>query len=468
MTDKRQPDLGKVDPNKGALDKTILLVEDDPSQQTLVGDILRGAGFAVQDADGVRAALAGLGNPALHLVLSDFKLADGDGLALLQEVRKQRPELSFVLVTAYGSIEHAVRAIRAGADDYLAKPFERQALLLAVDKALRTRALREENRKLSDALGERERLVDLIGTAPSMQKLYRQIERLAPTDATVLLHGESGTGKELVARALHKLSRRADRPFVAVNCAAIPEGLVEAEFFGAERGAYTGANAARAGYFEQANGGTLFLDEIGELPLALQPKLLRALQEGCIARVGGRGEVALDVRVLAASNRDLKREAGEGRFREDLYYRLAVMTLNLPPLRERREDIAMLVEHFARSKAQQHGLTYTPFPKPVLRALMDRPWPGNVRELAHSIERLLLLGEDGEPDSADLPEVTRSDGAPAFRLPPDGLDWETLERDLLQQALAAVQGNRSRAAKLLNLPYKAFLYRIEKHGLGGE
>jgi DNA-binding NtrC family response regulator len=428
--------------------------------------VLRSAGFAVREAEGVQTALAALVDPALQLVLSDYKLADGDGLALLREVRARRPELSFVLVTAYGSIEHAVEAIRQGADDYLAKPFERQALLLALDKALRTRALREENRKLSDALGERERLVDLLGTAPAMQKLYRQIERVAPTEATILISGESGTGKELVARALHKLSRRAARPFVAVNCAAIPEGLIEAEFFGAERGAYTGANASRAGYFEQAQGGTLFLDELGELPLALQPKLLRALQEGRITRVGGRGEIALDVRVLAATNRELKREMAEGRFREDLYYRLAVLTLTLPPLRERREDIPLLVEHFARRAAQQHGVPYAPFPKGLLRTLIDRPWPGNVRELAHSVERLLLLGEDGEPDEADLPAAAGAAAAASYRLPAEGLDWDALERDLLQQALTLAQGNRSRAARLLNLPYKAFLYRIEKHGLG--
>jgi DNA-binding NtrC family response regulator len=445
--------------------RTILLVEDDPAQRGLVADILAGAGFTVRLAAGQREAAEALDDPMLQLVLSDFKLADGDGLALLREVRLRRPELSFVLVTAYGSIEHAVRAIREGADDYLAKPFERQALLLALDKALRTRALREENRKLSDAIAERERLVDLIGTAPSMQKLYRQIERVAPTDVTVLLHGESGTGKELAARALHKLSRRADQPFVAVNCAAIPEGLIEAEFFGAERGAYTGANASRAGYFEQAQGGTLFLDELGELPPALQPKLLRALQEGRITRVGGRGEIALDVRVIAATNRELRREMAEGRFREDLYYRLAVVTLTLPPLRDRREDIPGLVEHFLRRKAQQHGLVATPFPKSVLRALMDRPWPGNVRELAHSVERLLLLGEDGEADAADLPADAGAIDRGSFRLPVHGLDWEALERDLLRQALDAAQGNRSRAARLLNLPYKAFLYRIEKHGL---
>ena len=445
---------------------TILVVEDDPAQRDLVADVLTNAHFAVHAVDSIPAALEALAEPALQLVLSDFKLGDGNGLALLSEVRTRRPELSFVLMTAYGSIGHAVDAIRAGADDYLAKPFERQALLLAVDKALRTRALREENRKLNDALGERERLVDLIGTAPSMQKLYRQIERLAPTDATVLVTGESGTGKELVARALHKLSPRRDAPFVAVNCAAIPDGLIEAEFFGAERGAYTGANASRAGYFEQANGGTLFLDELGELPLALQPKLLRALQEGRITRVGGRGEIALDVRVLAATNRDLKRDMAEARFREDLYYRLAVVTLQLPPLRERREDIPMLVEHIAQRAAIRHRLPATPFPKAVLRALMDRPWPGNVRELAHSVERLLLLGEDGTPDPADLPAAgAEATGSGSFRLDPAGLDWEAHERSLLAQAIELAQGNRARAARLLNLPYKAFLYRIEKHGL---
>ena len=443
---------------------TILVVEDDPAQRSLVTDVLAGAGFSVHAVDGVAAAREILAAPSLQLVLSDFRLGDGNGLALLHDIRVRRPELSFVLVTAYGSIGHAVEAIRAGADDYLAKPFERQALLLAVDKALRTRALREENRKLSDALGERERLVDLIGTAPSMQKLYRRIERLAPTDATVLIAGESGTGKELVARALHRLSPRRDAPFIAVNCAAIPEGLIEAEFFGAERGAYTGANASRAGHFEQARRGTLFLDELGELPLALQPKLLRALQEGRITRVGGRGEIELDVRVLAATNRDLKREMAEGRFREDLYYRLAVVTLQLPPLRERREDIPMLVEHLAQRAAARHRLVPAPFPKTVLRALMDRPWPGNVRELAHSVERLLLLGEDGAPDEADLPAAGPA-GSGGFRLDADGLDWEAHERDVLAQAIELAQGNRARAARLLNLPYKAFLYRIEKHGL---
>ena len=451
------------------MSNAILLVEDDATQRALVARALSGAGYTVRECSRQDEAEAALDDPALALVLSDFKLAAGDGLGVLAAVRARRPELSFVLVTAYGSIEHAVAAIRAGADDYLAKPFERQALLLAVDKALRTRALREENRRLADAIEAREHLVDLIGRAPAMQRLYRQIEKLAPTEATVLVTGESGTGKELVARALHRLSRRSEQPFVAVNCAAIPEGLAEAEFFGAERGAYTGATQARDGYFAKAHGGTLFLDEVGELPPALQPKLLRALQEGRVTRVGGAREQAVDVRVVAATNRDLRREVAEGRFREDLYYRLAVVTLWLPPLRDRREDIPLLAAHFAARAARQHGLAEVPLDRPVLRALMDRAWPGNVRELGHAIERLLLLGEDGAADPGDLPQDAATgarDGG--VQLPADGLDWEQLERSLLAQALERTGGNRRRAAALLHLPYKAFLYRIEKFGLGGE
>lgn len=446
-------------------DPNILVVEDDPTQRRLVASLLDAAGHRVQVAGTLAEAMVALEENALELVLSDFKLPDGDGLALLDRARDIRPGMARVLMTAYGSIEHAVEAIRRGVDDYLAKPFERQALLLVVDKALRTRALREENRKLSDAIEQRERLVDLIGAAPSMQKLYRRIERLAPTDATVLVTGESGTGKELVARALHKLSRRAAAPFVAVNCAAIPEGLVEAEFFGAERGAYTGATAARPGLFEQAHGGTLFLDELGELPPALQPKLLRVLQEGRLTRVGGRAEIEVNVRVLAATNRDLRAEIEAGRFREDLYYRLAVVTLALPPLRERREDIPLLIAHLADVAARRHGLPAQKFPPEVLAALIDRDWPGNVRELAHVVERLLLLGEDDDADAAHLPSRASGEALPTWQLPESGIDFSQWECELLRQALDLARGNRTRAARLLNLPYKAFLYRIEKHGL---
>jgi DNA-binding NtrC family response regulator len=446
----------------------ILLVEDDAAQRALVAGILRGEQHDVTAVDREVAALEAVARRVPALVISDFRLAEGDGLSLLRGLREAHGEaVAFVMVTAYGSIGHAVEAVRAGADDYLAKPFEREALLLAVDKALRSRALRDENRRLNEAVSERDRLVDLIGRAPAMQQVYRRIEKVAPTEATVLIGGPSGSGKELVARALHKLSRRGSGPFVAVNCAAIPEGLIEAEFFGAERGAYTGAQQARPGRFEAAAAGTLFLDEIGELPLHLQPKLLRVLQEGVVTRVGGSRDIRVDARVVAATNRDLAAEIAAGRFREDLYYRLNVVPIALPSLEERREDIPLLVSHFAVRAARVHGVAEARMPGELLRALMQRPWPGNVRELANTVERLVLLAEDAEVALDDLPESAPSTRPPvAFELPEQGLHWDAHEKDLLTQALDRAQGNRSRAARLLGLPYKAFLYRLEKHGLG--
>jgi transcriptional regulator with GAF, ATPase, and Fis domain len=283
----------------------------------------------------------------------------------------------------------------------------------------------------------------------------------------VLLTGESGTGKELAARALHALSRRAARPFVAVNCAALPEGLMEAEFFGAEKGSFTGADRERPGKFELASGGTLFLDEIGELPLALQPKLLRALAEGRITRVGGRREIEADARILAATHRDLSQEVSAGRFREDLYYRLAVVPIALPPLRERREDLPLLVEHLVERAQRRHGVSVEPFSAGLRRRLMDYTWPGNVRELANAVERLILLAEDGRARTEDLPAEFHESGrgSSGFKLPADGLSWEEHERDCLRQALEMAAGNRARAARFLDLPYKAFLYRLEKFGL---
>jgi two-component system NtrC family response regulator len=445
----------------------LLVVEDEASQRELLVRILRSAGYQVTAAEGLSVALAQLQRQDFALVLSDYKLPDGDGLQLLAQVRAQAPETGFVLATAYGSIEHAVAAVRAGADDYLTKPFERDALLLTIARTRKSRELSAENRRLNEKLGERERLVDLVGRAPSMQQLYRRIEKVAATEATVLIGGESGTGKELVARALHRLSRRSAADFVAVNCAAIPEGLMETEFFGAERGAYTGAHTMRAGRFEAASGGTLFLDEIGELPLSIQPKLLRALQEGVISRVGAQREIRTDVRVIAATHRNLAAEVAAGRFREDLYYRLNVVPLSIPPLRERREDIPALIEHFAARAIALHRLDPAPrFSRAVLRRLVDAPWKGNVRELGNLVERLLLLAEDSEVQLSDLPEEALREAPPVeLRLPPEGMSLAVLEASLLGQALERANGNRSRAARLLDLPYKAFLYRLEKHGL---
>ncbi|HEX9733005.1 MAG TPA: sigma-54 dependent transcriptional regulator [Thermoanaerobaculia bacterium] len=446
----------------------VLVVEDDGDQRRLVADILRSRRYLVTEAESLAAARRALAAAPVDLVLADWKLPDGDGVELLGEVRAGWPPAAFVVVTAYGTIARAVDAIRAGADDYLAKPFERQALLLALEKALRSRRLADENRRLSEELAARDRLVDLVGRAPSIARLFRQVEKLAATDATVLLTGESGTGKELAARALHALSRRANGEFVAVNCAALPETLVESELFGAEKGAYTGADRTRAGKFEAAHEGTLFLDEVGELPLAVQPKLLRALQEGRLTRLGGHREIVTDVRLIAATNRDLPAEVAAGRFREDLYYRLNVVPLRMPPLRERREDVPLLVEHFAARAARRHGVSVEAFPPRVLKRLLDHGWPGNVRELANVVERLVLLSEGGRVSEDDLPkEMTApaagSDGG--FRLPARGLSWDDHERSCLAQALEAAAGNRARAARLLDLPYKAFLYRLEKHGL---
>ena len=446
-------------------DARILVVEDDADQRRLVSTILQSQGYHVAAAGDVQHAREALVSTPVDLVLSDWKLPDGNGTDLLATVREQFPGIAFVMVTAYGTIARAVEAIRLGADDYLAKPFERQALLLALEKVLQARRLQDENRRLTEALGERDRLVGLVGRAPSMQRLYQRVEKLAGTEATVLLTGESGTGKELTARALHALSRRSDRAFVPVNCAAIPEGLVESELFGVEKGAFTGADRSRPGRMETAHQGTLFLDEIGELPLLMQPKLLRALQEGRISRVGEQRERDVDLRVIAATNRDLAEEVREGRFREDLFYRLNVIPLGMPPLRERRDDIPLLVDHFTGRACRRHGVSVKPFPGAVMKRLLDHPWPGNVRELGNTIERLVLLAEDGSVSVDDLPAMAEGRRDGGFTLPPEGMSWEKHERACLAQALANAAGNRTRAAKLLDLPYKAFLYRLEKYGL---
>ena len=460
--------MSSSDRDSKTQDLRILVVEDEADQRSLVASILRSRNFLVAESESLEAARRELAASPVDLVLSDWKLPDGEGTELLAEVRSDHPGTAFIVVTAYGTIARAVEAIHLGADDYLAKPFERQALLLSIEKVLRSRRLEDENRRLAEALGERDRLVDLVGSAASMQKLFRRVEKVAATNATILLTGESGTGKELAARALHALSRRSGEPFVAVNCAAIPDGLLESEFFGVEKGAFTGADRSRGGKLEAADGGTLFLDEVGELPLTIQPKLLRALQEGSFTRVGGTGEKQVDARLVAATNRDLAAEVEAGNFREDLYYRLNVVPLHMPPLRERREDVPRLVEHFAQRAARRHGVQVQNFPAAVLKRLLDHAWPGNVRELGNVVERLVLLADDGQVSTDDLPEsMTQPNptGSGEFRLPPTGLSWEAHERDCLRQSLDLAAGNRAQAARLLDLPYKAFLYRLEKHGL---
>ncbi len=443
----------------------VLIVEDEADQRLLVESILNDGGYHCHAAGSAEQALELLEQEPVDLVFSDWRLPGMDGLEMLAEIRARGLDVLFVLATAYGTIEHAVEAIRHGADDYLTKPYSRDTLLFTLERNCRQLRLQAENQLLSAQLSERDGLMEMIGKSPAMQEVYRQLERLANTDATVLLQGESGTGKELAARALHQLSKRSGKAFVAVNCGAIPESLAETEFFGAEKGAYTGAHQRKIGKFEAADGGTLFLDEIADLPLPLQTKILRVLQEGKISRLGSTTEVEVNFRLVAAAHKDLQAAVRAGEFREDLFYRLHVVPVRLPALRERREDIARLAHHFIAATSQRHQLPPVRFDAAAIRKLTDHAWPGNVRELQNVIERLVLLS-DGTVGQAHLDFLERNDAArEPFRLPPGGLDWDAHERSLLEQALEQSQGNRSRAARLLGLGYKAFLYRMEKHGL---
>jgi two-component system NtrC family response regulator len=448
---------------------SVLLVEDEVQQRQLIGEILGREGHTIREAGTVDEAIESIGQEVPDLVICDWRMPGRDGGELLDEVRERALGCAFIVMTAYGSIAHAVDAIRRGADDYLGKPFEREALLISVQRVLRTRRLERENRELREAVREGDGFGELIGRSEAMRGLYRTIEKVGATDATVLVVGESGTGKELVARTLHRSSRRADRPFVAVNCAAIPDTLIESELFGHEKGSFTGAHKRRQGRFEEADGGTLFLDEIASMPLPLQATLLRVLQERCFTRVGGSGEIVSDTRVIAASNRDLPALVGEGAFREDLYYRLNVISIELPPLRERMEDVPLLAAAFLDQAAARHGIEVRSLSPDVLRVLMEHGWPGNVRELSNAVERLVLLAEDGRPNVEDLPSEMRrasagGEGCP-FDFPADGVVWEQVERGMMRQALERAQGNRAAAARLMGLTYKAFLYRLEKYGM---
>ncbi|WP_394205643.1 sigma-54-dependent transcriptional regulator [Shewanella waksmanii] len=443
---------------------TILVVEDEPEQRKLIVQMLEANHHRVASAESVEEAIVYLKSQTPDLIFSDWKLGQLTGMDLLRYVRQHHPDIGFIIATAYGTITHAVDAMQAGADDYLAKPYQRQTLLLAIDKVAKSTQLKQQNRQLTSALSEQQQLVGLVGKAPCMQKVYTRVQKISATDATVLIGGESGTGKELAARALYQLSDRHNKPFITINCGAIPESLAEAELFGAEKGAYTGANTLKIGKIEAADGGTLFLDEIGELPLLQQTKLLRFLQEGVISRVGQNSEMQLDVRVIAATHRDLQAEVAAGRFREDLYYRLNVVPIQMPSLRERREDIGRLVEHFLNLHAKQYAVEPPKLSTQALKVLLDHPWPGNVRELANRIERFVLLADEEEMLN-ELALSTTTLSTSEFQLPESGIEWENFEKLCLQQAMDRHQGNRTKAAKFLGLSYKAFLYRLEKYQL---
>lgn len=445
----------------------ILLVEDEVDQRNIIQSILTAEGYRVNAVASAEEALVIIKEQPIDLIISDWQLPGMNGEMLLKEVISITPDCGFILITAHSEASHAINVIRAGADDYLPKPFDKQSLLFTVKKLIYTKKLENENQQLKQQSKHRTQLMDMIGRSTAMNRLFARIEKAAPTNATLLISGESGTGKELAARAIHQLSNRSSNIFLPVNCAAIPENLAEAELFGAEKGSYTGANKTRLGKIEAANNGTIFLDEIGELPLILQSKLLRFLQEGTITRIGSNDEIKLNVRVVAATNRNLLEEIESGNFREDLYYRLNVIPVMIPPLRQRQEDIALLISHFLGYFCTQHQSGKKELSNAALKILLAYPWPGNVRQLRNSLERLVLLsfGEIITVEDIEELELTQKNTKHTFLLPEQGLQWENHEKECLLQALSHCNNNRTQAAKLLGLGYKAFLYRLDKYNI---
>jgi two-component system response regulator PilR (NtrC family) len=451
----------------------ILVVDDERSMQEFLEILLRREGYDVTCAGDVDSALLALESDDFDVVISDLQMPGKTGLDLLHALRETSPETVALVMTAFASTETAIAAMKEGAYDYLTKPFQVDEIRLVLEKALEKKLLARENRRLRSELRSQIRQRALIGSSPVMQRVYELIGQVAETKANVLISGESGTGKELVARAIHAASDRRDRPFVALNCGAIPENLLESELFGHVKGAFTGAVQNKEGLFETADTGTLFLDEVGELPPSVQVKLLRAIQEKAIRRVGGTSDRKIDVRILAATNRRLEDEVAAGRFREDLYYRLNVIQIALPPLRERPEDVPLLVQHFVDKYAGELGKEIGGASEEAMGRLLEHSYPGNVRELENVIERAVALSRGGTIEVDALPPNLLQpavDGAVRSSvLPPDGANLDNLvndyERGLLLEALERVGGVKKRAAKLLGVSFRSFRYRLQKLGL---
>ena len=455
--------------------RNILIVDDDAAMRQMLESLFKEQGYEVVQADSANAALECAREAEFDAVLSDIKMPGKSGVKMVGELRGIRPDTPVVLMTAFGSIDSAVEAMRAGAFDYITKPFEPEAVLLTLERAVERRVLEEENRRLRRALDTTSSMGDLIGESPAMREIFAMIRKIAHSRSSVLITGESGTGKEVVARTLHYHGARARKPFVPINCTAIPEGLLESELFGHVRGAFTGAHASKRGLFEKADGGTLFLDEIGDMGSVLQGKLLRVLQDREIRPVGGTQSVRVDVRIVAATNKDLSREIEEGRFREDLYYRLNVIPIHIPPLRERREDVAPLVENFLRRHSDGERRVLAPA---ALARMIAFPWKGNARELENAIERALTLCDSEEIGVEDLP-LGLSNGAddPGSFDPRDlrplaetQMSLRELDDLYIDEVLGLTGGNKVKAARILGIDRKTlYRRRLESdHGRQGE
>jgi two-component system, NtrC family, response regulator PilR len=457
----------------------ILVVDDEQSLREFLEIFLRKAGHDVHVADGGGAAVALIeAGEEFDLVLTDLKMPDVDGMGVLDTVKSSFPDTQVLIMTAYASAETAIDAMKRGAYDYVQKPFNVDEIAVVVEKGLEQRRLLVENRELRAQVRRQHSYHNLIGRSPRMQQVFDLISRVAETRTSVLITGESGTGKSLIARALHSASERKDSPLVTVNCGAIPEHLLESELFGHVKGAFTGAYADKLGMFAAADQGTIFLDEIGDVPMHLQVKLLRVLQERLVRPVGSHEERAVNVRVIAATNQDLEGGIRSGSFREDLYYRLNVIHIEVPSLRERRSDIAPIAQSFLKRFAEEMGKDIKDFEPTTMEVILAYDYPGNVRELENVIERAVTFETQPLVTRTSLPPallgVARSvDGASAqLELPADGLDLEAalgdLERDLLGQALEHTQGNRTEAARLLRISFRSIRYKLEKHGIGAD
>ncbi|HEY4107306.1 MAG TPA: sigma-54 dependent transcriptional regulator [Polyangiaceae bacterium] len=446
----------------------VLIVDDDISMCELLAEGLAQQGYEARWKASPHDALSEIEQRNFDVVLTDINMRDMNGLELCQRATETHPDLPVIVITAFGSMETAVQAIRAGAYDFITKPFDIDVVAIAIERAVKHGVLTREVQRLQRAVDESRRFDELLGASPAMKEVYDLLERVAESESTVLVSGESGTGKELVARALHRRSKRASGPFVAINCAAMPEQLLESELFGHTKGAFTDARTARPGLFVQAKGGTIFLDEIGDMPLGLQPKLLRALQERTVRPVGGDHETQIDVRVVAASNRDLETAIEERKFREDLYYRINVIHVELPPLRARGADVLLLAQHYLEHFAAQSQKDVRSLDPEAAERLSAYAWPGNVRELANCMERAVALTRGESVGSADLPEKIRnyrtSHVLVAATDPSELVPLEEVEKRYILRVLEAVGGNKTLAAQVLGLDRKTLYRKLDRYG----
>jgi DNA-binding NtrC family response regulator len=443
----------------------ILVVEDEEKLRRVIQLQLSSAGFEVEQAGSAEEALPLIDRA--DLILTDMKLPGMSGLDMLALIQRQNSRAPAIMMTAHGTIENAVEAMKSGAADFLLKPFSLDHLMTVVNKAMEVRGLRDENRQLKEELGRRYEFDNIVGRSKQMQEIFAAVLRVAPTRATVLLTGESGVGKDLIARAIHFHSPRKDRPLVKINCSALPENLMESELFGYEKGAFTGANTTKPGKFEQADTGTVFLDEIGDVPQSIQVKLLRVLQEREFERLGSNKTKQLDIRMIAATNQDLRAALEQGTFREDLYYRLNVVAMEIPPLRARKPDIPYLANHFLKKLALDTGTRVESITPAAMEKLLEYPWPGNVRELENVIERSLVMAIGNALDVSDIKldaPRTRTVASGESSLP-DGMSLDQYEQELIRQALKQADGNKSQAARLLGLTRNALRYRLTQMGL---